>query len=281
MKKVNFLLFAAGLLACNALVIGCSDNDDESSNATSDTDTDSDTDSETDSDTDSETDTNEEETGPIGKWMVVLDDEVSAPSPGETITAKALLMEIDDDVATTIFLDAATEQVSGMKSTYVLDGSDLRLTSTHMWLGVDPEEFITYDGKGWYEIPDEVEPLKPSFIIEGDTLSINEETMDFVLTRTSFEASADLTGTWVKGDDSVTLNADGSMSFIYDGSSGSGTWEASGDKAGYLRQIYTEVSDDEGLSYREYLSPYTLDGNTLTFFYDFTTEGYSEEYSKE
>jgi hypothetical protein len=218
---------------------------------------------------------------PIGRWMVVLDEEINAPSPGEIITAKTLFMEITDDAATIVFFDNETTQIAGMKATYALDGSDIQFISTQMWLGTDPEEYITYDGKGWYEIPEEIDPIKTSYILDEDTLTVNKDDLDFALIRTTFETSSDLTGTWKKGEDDLVLNADGTMTFTYGASTGSGTWEASGNKTGYLRQIYTELSDDTELSYREYLSPYTLEGDTLTVYYDYTTEGYSEEYIKE
>ncbi len=215
-----------------------------------------------------------------GKWMTVLEEEIPTPADDENLKAKALLMDIDDDTVDVIFLDAETAQIDGIRATYDLDANELQMTVTHRWLIADPEDGVTWEGKGWYEIPDDADIVSPSFTIDGDTMTMNESEADFSLEKTKFAVSDNLTGTWKKGDDSLVLDADGSMSFTYGSSSGSGTWEASGSETGFLRQIYTDMSDDEDCSYVEYLSPYTLDGNTLTVYYDYTDD-FSEDYMKE
>ncbi|HRX15743.1 MAG TPA: hypothetical protein P5123_05485 [Spirochaetota bacterium] len=216
---------------------------------------------------------------PKGKWMAVLDDEIEAPSP-DTVMAKAILLEVTAENSTMIFYDSATEQISGMKSTYTVDENTFQLTSTHMWLDRDPEEGITFTGTGWYEIPDEVETLNPEFTIDDDTMTIDKDGVKFSLIKTEFSASSNLVGTWAMTGSSATFNSDGTFSYSHESQTGSGTWEASGTESGYIRQIITEMSDDPDCSYYECLTPYVLVGNTLTLYYDFVMST-DYDYTKE
>ncbi|MBN2435002.1 MAG: hypothetical protein JXK07_07015 [Spirochaetes bacterium] len=224
-------------------------------------------------------DNDSNDVNPKGKWMAVLDEEIEAPSP-ETVMAKAILMEVTADDSTIIFYDNEANQVSGMKSDYTVDVDAFQLTSTHMWLDRDPEEGITFTGTGWYEIPDEVETLNPEFTIDDDTMAIDKDGMKFSLIKTDFSVLSDLVGSWSITDSDVTFNSDGTFSYSHGGTTGSGTWEASGTESGYLRQIITEMSDDPDCSYYECINPYVLVGDTLTVYFDFDlSTGY--DYIKE
>lgn len=211
---------------------------------------------------------------PVGSWITVLPE--SSPGPlGEDF--RAALLDIDESHVTCIFYDETTAgvvQVSGFIAPYVPSGSQFAFEMTHAWLGEDPGDVIVWAGKDWYQIPDDVPhpPDPDAFTVNGDTLTVLGPGL--VFDRITFGLPDGLIGAWESNGNPLELSdmSDrpnfGGFEYEWGTQEGSGYWQASGPTSGFLRQIYTVISDDPDLKYWEHLNPYVLDDATLHIYMD-------------
>ncbi len=228
-------------------------------------------------------------------WIIVHENAVDHPFDGRYSIGS---IDTRDSPMRICYYDGVDDdgviQVSGGLLPFENDGEEITFEWSHVWLGADPEkEGIDYTGKDWYEIPSTLEPPPEGTMeIDGDTLTVNGGAGPLEFSKLAFGLPEDMVESWdlaidgYSGDLVLGSTSDapepgwGSLAYTWNEpdaaeQSGSGYWRASGTTEGYFRQIYTEVSDDDGLEYWEHLTPYTLEEDTLTLFTDLAkTESY-------
>ncbi len=226
-------------------------------------------------------------------WIHVSETSLDHPFGG---TYRIAVIDKAESQMTIVFYQETGDgvvQVAGGLLPYEVQGEEISYEWAYAWFDEDPGvQGITYSGKDWYEIPADAEaPDGGTMQIAGDTLTVNGGGGAVEFSKVDFGLPADMVGTWdldltsSTGDMVLGSTSDapapgwGSLSFTFDNQEGSGYWKASGTTEGFFRQIYTEVSDDPNLEYWEHLTPYSLAGDTWTFYSDLAkTEGGAYNY---
>ena len=212
---------------------------------------------------------------PTGTWLVVLD----TPTEGPTGTVfQAALAEIDDTQFSIVFYGDDTAQVAGLKGSYEVDGDAVNCLMNIGWFPEDPQNPTdenapqlkgTYHAIDWYEVVED-DAMALSVTIDGTTLYGGGEG-EIEFEKVSFSRPLDLVNNWVNDDGDVQLHGAGIWTYTNGSQTGGGPrWEVSGLTEGYMRQVYNNISDEEPLDYKEYLSPHEMpDANTLRFYHGY------------
>ncbi|MBD3241652.1 MAG: hypothetical protein GF331_13765 [Chitinivibrionales bacterium] len=214
-------------------------------------------------------------------WIRVNDTSVDRPFGG---TYRVAIIDKGESQLTIVYYEETGDgvaQAGGGILPYEVQGDELVYEWSLAWFGEDPSiEGINYTGKDWYTLPADVAPPGGTMQIVGDTLSVEGGGGALEFSEIAFGLPADMVGTWdldlagSTGDMELGATSDapapgwGSLSYTFDSQVGSGYWQASGTTDGYFRQVYTEMNDDSNLEYWAHLTPYTLAGDTLTFYSD-------------